>query len=93
MSSKRLVEVFSAGCPACDEGVALVQRLACPSCDVRVLSMNDPDVAQRAADLGIQTVPAGVIDGALAGCCASRGLDETVLTGLGLGRAIPGDAV
>ncbi len=28
-NSKKRVEVFSAGCPACDETVALVSKLAC----------------------------------------------------------------
>ena len=73
MSSTRLVEVFSAGCPACESGVELVRRLACASCEVRVLSMTDPEVAHRAASLGIQTVPAVVIDGALAGCWLPAG--------------------
>ncbi len=39
MTKKRTIEVFSAGCPACDEAVKLVQSLACPSCDVQVLDM------------------------------------------------------
>lgn len=42
MNAKRKIEIFSAGCPACRETVELVERLACPSCDVQVLDMNDP---------------------------------------------------
>jgi hypothetical protein len=30
MSTKRQIEIFSAGCPACEETVALVSRVACP---------------------------------------------------------------
>ena len=59
MATKRKIEVFSAGCPVCDETVALVKQVACPSCDVTVLDMNDPSVAKRAASLGIRSVPAG----------------------------------
>ena len=88
MSNLRVVEVFSAGCPTCDSGVELVRALACPSCDVRVVSMSDPEVAERAAALGIRSLPAVVIDGALAGCCSSRGLDEATLRSAGLGQAI-----
>jgi len=88
MSERRVVEVFSAGCPACNSGVELVRSLACPSCDVRVLSMSDPEVAERAAALGIRSVPAVVIDGMLVGCWSSRGLDEATLRGAGLGRAM-----
>ncbi len=86
MSAKRKIEVFSAGCPACEETIALVNRVACPSCEVSVLDMKDPGVASRAKSLGIRSVPAMVIDGKLADCCAGRGPDETVLRAAGLGQ-------
>ena len=89
MATKRKIEVFSAGCSACQDTVALVQRVACPSCDVSVLDMNDPKVASRAKSLGIRSVPAVVIDGKLAGCCAGRGPEEATLRAAGLGVAIP----
>ena len=86
--SKRTVEVFSAGCPACEETVTLVKSLACPSCAVSVLSMNDPEVAARAKTLNIKSVPAVVINGALADCCQGRGgPDEASLRAAGLGVA------
>ncbi len=87
MAYKRKIEVFSAGCPACQSTVALVQRIACPSCAVSVLDMNDPQVASRAMALGIKSVPAVVIDGKLADCCAGRGPDEATLRAAGLGVA------
>ncbi|MCK5366095.1 MAG: thioredoxin family protein, partial [Gammaproteobacteria bacterium] len=67
---KRTVEVFSAGCAVCDELVRRVNAIACPSCDVVVLDMQQPDVVGRAKSLGVATVPAVAIDGALADCCA-----------------------
>ena len=79
--------MFSAGCPACAETIDLVNRVACPSCEVTILDMRDPAVAGRAATLGIRSVPAVAIDGALADCCSGRGPDETVLRAAGLGRA------
>ncbi len=87
MATKRKIEVFSAGCPACQETVALVQRVACPSCEVSVLDMNDPKVASRAKGLGIRSVPAVVINGQLANCCTGRGPDEATLRAAGLGVA------
>ena len=84
--SQRKIEVFSAGCPACDETVVLVNRITCPSCEVTVLDMNDTSIAERAKNLGIQSVPAVVIDGKLAGCCAGRGPDEAALRAAGLGQ-------
>jgi hypothetical protein len=89
VTAKRKIEVFSAGCPACDDVVAMVKRLACPSCDVTVQDMNDSKVAQRAKGLGIRSVPAVVIDGKLADCCQGRGPDEAVLRAAGLGQPIP----
>ena len=87
MATKRNVEVFSAGCPACQDVVALVQQVACPSCDVSVLDMNDPNISSRAKSLGVRSVPAVVIDGKLADCCTGRGPDETTLRTAGLGTA------
>ncbi len=89
MSTKRQIEIFSAGCPACEETVALVNRVACPSCEVTVLDMKNPDVASRAKGLGIQAVPAVVIDGKLADCCTGQGPEEATLRAAGLGQATP----
>ena len=88
MAAKRKIEVFSAGCPACDETVELVNRIACPSCEVTVLDMNEPTVASRAKGLGIRSVPAVVINGKLADCCAGRGPEEAELRKAGVGQAI-----
>ena len=88
MSAKRKIEVFSAGCPACNETIELVNQVACPSCEVSVLDMNDAAVAQRASTLGIRSVPAVVIDGKLADCCSSRGPDEGTLRAAGVGQPL-----
>lgn len=84
----RKIEIFSAGCPVCEETVALVNRIACPSCGVTVLDMKDPKVASRAKSLGIRSVPAVVIDGKLAECCAGRGPDEATLKAAGIGQPL-----
>ena len=85
---KRAIEVFSAGCSACEETVELLNRLGCPSCEVSVLDMKDPGVAQRAKTLGVRSVPAVVIEGRLADCCAGGGPDESTLRSAGLGQPI-----
>jgi glutaredoxin 3 len=89
MNAKRTIEVFSAGCPACEDTMALVNRVACPSCEVTVLDIHNPEVASRAKRLGIRSVPAVVIDGQLAECCAGRGPDEATLRAAGLGQPLP----
>lgn len=83
--SKRTVEIFSAGCPACEDTVRLVNEAACPSCEVSVLDMNDPAVAARARELGVRSVPAVAINGRLADCCGDRGPDLETLRAAGLG--------
>jgi glutaredoxin 3 len=80
MSKQRSIEVFSAGCPACQETIDLVNQIACPSCEVSVLDM-------RAKGLGVRSVPAVVIDGKLAGCCAGHGPEASTLRAAGLGQA------
>ena len=86
MAAKRKIEVFSAGCAICHEAIEVIRRAACPSCDVVVHDMRDGEVAKRAKELGIRSVPAVVIEGKLAECCADRGIDEAILRAAGLGR-------
>ena len=53
-TNQRKVEVFSAGCPACEPVVELVKSIACPSCDVQVLDMKEPGVAEKANAYGVR---------------------------------------
>ena len=85
--AKRKVEVFSAGCPACEEKIVEVKAEACPSCDVEVRDMRQPAVAKAAKALGITRVPAVVINGQLADCCQQGPVDIVQLKRLGLGQA------
>ena len=87
MTTKRKVEVFSAGCPACQTAIELVNRLACSSCEVSILDMNDINVAKRARDLGVRSVPAVAINGQLISCCSGAGVDEQALRAAGIGQA------
>jgi len=88
MSTTRTIEIFSAGCPACRETINLVNSIACSSCEISVLDMHDPEGAARAKELGVRSVPAVAINGALAGCCKGGGPDEATLRGAGLGRPL-----
>ena len=88
MADKRKIEIFSAGCGACEEAIEAVRREACSSCEIIVHDMKDMQVVRRAKDLGIRSVPAVVIDGKLASCCAGRGVDVEVLKSAGLGKAL-----
>ena len=85
----RTIEVFSAGCPCCDEAVRIVKSVARESCDVQVLDMRTDQAAQeRAKSYGIHRVPAVVVNGQLADCCSSGAVDEAVLRRLGGGSSL-----
>jgi glutaredoxin 3 len=88
MNKTRKIEVFSAGCPLCDEAEKKVRELACPSCNVQVLNMKEPATMERARQLDVQSVPAVAIDGKLFGCCAGRGIDKKTLQDAGLGKSL-----
>jgi glutaredoxin len=88
MELKRKVEIFTAGCGLCESTVQLVQSIACPSCEVEVLDMKNPEVAAKAADYGVKSVPSVVVNGQLAECCSSGGPSELTLRGAGLGTPL-----
>jgi glutaredoxin len=89
MTTKRKIEIFSAGCPACEDAIKLVNSIACPSCDVEVRYMDEEDIATKAKQYGVRSVPAVVVDGKLADCCVGGGVDEAALRSAGIGVPIP----
>ncbi len=90
--SKRLVEVFTAGCPLCDETVNLVRELACFNCEVQIWDLREGcatnECREKAAVYGIHRVPAIVVNGKLAECCQNQQLvsrESLVSAGMGQG--------
>jgi glutaredoxin len=79
MTTRKKIKVFSAGCSTCNETIELVKRLAGSSHEVVIHDMHQSDIASKAKHYGIRSVPAVVVDGKLAGCCADRGPDDSVL--------------
>ena len=78
-SGKHTIEIFSAGCSTCRDTIEMIKKIAGAQDEVKVHDMQHRDTAVRAKSLGIRSVPAVVIDGALAGCCAGRGPDEQMI--------------
>ncbi len=89
MTIKRKIEIFSAGCPTCEEAIKLVNSIACTSCEIEVLGMHKEDVAAKAKQYEVRGVPAIVIDGTLADCCAGGGAEVASLRAAGVGVALP----
>ncbi len=85
MTSKRRVEVFSAGCPVCDGTVQLVKGLACPGCEVIVYDMHESRAQEKSREYGIASLPSVVIDGKLADCCNRGKVDADTLRAAGVG--------
>ncbi len=83
--TKRKVEIFSAGCPVCQETIDLVNELACPSCEIIIHDTHDADVLSRIKELGIKSVPAVAVNDVLADCCQGRGVDIDALKIAGIG--------
>ncbi|WP_373545257.1 thioredoxin family protein [Chamaesiphon sp.] len=89
--SKRFVEVFTAGCPLCDQTVKLVRELACSNCEVQVYDLREGcatnECHEKLAQYGIHRVPAVVINGQLAGCCQNQQpVSREALVAAGIGQ-------
>jgi len=76
---KHKIEIFSAGCKTCHDTIAMVKKLAGSEHDVIVHDMHQEATANRAAQHGVRSIPAVIINGKLASCCAGRGVEESVL--------------
>ena len=67
--AKRKIEVFTAGCPVCEPVVALVNKVACSSCDVTVYDLNKGcatnECRDKAEKYGIKRLPAIAVNGKL----------------------------
>jgi glutaredoxin len=83
--TKRKVEIFSAGCPLCQETIELVNELACSSCEIIIHDMHDENIQMRAKELGVKFVPAVAINNVLTDCSQGTGLDEAILKAGGIG--------
>ncbi|MFQ5432334.1 MAG: glutaredoxin [Nitrospinota bacterium] len=89
--AKRNVEVFTAGCPVCDDTVKLVNSIACPSCAVVVYDLNkgcESNICRdKAKQYGIKRLPAVAVNGKLLGCCEIESVSADALKAAGVGSA------
>lgn len=92
MKVKRRIEVFTAGCSVCEETVKQVKAAACTECEVLIYDLSaggeTDEGREQARRYGIKSVPAVAIDGKLADCCSSRGVDIEILKKAGLGQPL-----
>jgi CheY-like chemotaxis protein len=81
----RKVEVFSSGYCCSEKLITAIRAAACPSCEIRVLDVTAAEGAERANQLGVQSVPAVAINDELVCCPCECGPDLTKLRAVGLG--------
>jgi glutaredoxin len=91
VAAKRRVEVFTAGCPICEETVRLVNSMVCPSCEVQVYDLREGcatnESRKKAVRYGVTAVPAVAVNGVLLDCCRRGPIDAAVLRVAGVGQA------
>jgi glutaredoxin 3 len=84
----RKVEIFSSGYCCSEKLITAIRATACPSCEVRVLDVTAAEVAERANQLGVQSVPAVAINDELVCCPCECGPDLAKLRVAGLGMPL-----
>jgi DNA-binding transcriptional MerR regulator len=85
---KKHVELFTAGCQVCEPAVELVQRVACPHCDVTIHNVrDDPKAASRAKAAHVARLPMVLVDGKPLECCHIGPVTEAALRAAGVGKA------
>lgn len=89
-SAKRTIEVFTAGCPVCEETVKLVKSLICPSCDLRIYDLQEGcatnECRDKARQYGITAVPAVAVNGTVLDCCRREPISVHTLRAAGIGQ-------
>jgi len=88
--TKRKVEVFTSGCPVCVPVVELVNKVACPSCEVIIYDLNkgcETNICRdRAREYGVTRVPAVAVNGKSLECCKTGTVSEQALRDAGIGQ-------
>ncbi len=86
--SNRKVEVFTAGCPLCEETVRMVREMVCECCDLEIIDLNKGcrSCLDKASAYGVHQVPAVVVDGKLVGGNGQKPITREALSAAGIGQ-------
>jgi len=87
MVEKRQIEVFTAGCPLCDETVRMVTELICPSCHLTVYDLKK-DGMDKAKEYGVNSVPSVAVNGKVLDCCLRGKPTRDDLKAAGIGTPL-----
>jgi hypothetical protein len=87
---RRLVELFTAGCPICADAVALVETVMCPDCELRLYDVREGcatnECREKVRRYGITAVPAVAVDGMLLDYCRVEPITADRLRAAGIGQ-------
>ena len=72
------IEIFSAGCPFCEEAVKHINEEVCESCEIIVHDLRDSSIAERARKYGVKRAPAVDVNGNLSRCCKCQDIHIAV---------------
>jgi hypothetical protein len=90
-TEKRPIDVFTAGCPLCEDAVRLVTSLACPSCEVRAYDLREGcatnECREKATRYGVTAVPAVAVNGMVPDCCRRESMTADRLIAAGIGQS------
>ncbi len=87
----RQVEVFTAGCPLCDEAVQSVNELACECCEVTIYNLSEQKEQtglEKAKQYSITSVPTVVVNGKVVECCGRPSVSKDALKAAGIGQPL-----
>jgi hypothetical protein len=65
MNPKHKIEIFSAGCATCKETIEMVKKIAGADHDIEIHDMQQHEIASRAKQHGVRSLPAVVMTGSL----------------------------
>lgn len=89
-TKQRLVEVFTAGCPLCDQAATLVKSVICPSCELKIYDLREGcatnECREKAQRYGVTAVPTVAVNGIVLDCCRSGGISAESLRAAGVGQ-------
>lgn len=64
---KHAIEVFTSGCPLCQETINTVKEAKCPECTLTEYNILEKrEYLEKARKFGVKAVPSIVVDGKLA---------------------------
>ncbi|MBW1980536.1 MAG: thioredoxin family protein [Deltaproteobacteria bacterium] len=88
MTEKRKVEIFTAGCPVCQDVVDTARELACPDCELTIYDLSKKEGVKEAQAYKITALPAVAVNGRLLECCQRAPITREALTAAGVGKPL-----